>query len=428
MNVLVIGSGGREHALAWAVSRSPAGANVYVAPGNPGTKHIAQNVALDAADFAAVADFCKGGGVDLVVVGPENPLADGIADYLRDKGIAVFGPGRAGAMLEASKTHAKQFMERHGVPHAGFASFTDLDLARDHVKSVAGPYVLKADGLALGKGVSILSDRQEALAVLDSLFSGKAHGNAGKRVVIEEFLEGRELTVMALTDGKTLFPLPFARDHKRVFDGDRGPMTGGMGAFSPVPLADKGMERQVIQDILHRTLDGLKQDGIDYRGVIYAGLMMTKDGPKVLEYNVRFGDPESQCVLPLLSGDLAGALLACAEGRLAEFLQASLLTVKDGACVTVVMASGGYPGPYRKGLPVSGTERSAAGPALEDTLVFHAGTKEEGGQVVTSGGRVLAVAALGPTIENAAERAYARVDTIRFEGAHYRRDIVGDAK
>ncbi|MGE5580704.1 MAG: phosphoribosylamine--glycine ligase [Bacillota bacterium] len=430
MNVLVIGSGGREHALAWAVRRSASVRSLYIAPGNPGTGSIGENVelsALSAGDHVSVARFCRDRGIGLVVVGPENPLAEGIADSLRSEGIPVFGPGKAGAMLEAAKTYAKEFMGRHGVPHGAYRSFTDLGEALAHVESTKGPWVMKADGLALGKGVTITSDKQEAIEALKGYFSGKLHGDAGLRVEMEEFLSGVELTAMALTDGKTLFPLPFARDHKRVFDGDKGPMTGGMGAYSPVPLSGERLERAILQDVLQRTLAGLQEEGIDYKGVLYAGLMLTADGPKVLEYNVRFGDPESQCVLPRLRGDIAAAFLACAEGRLGEFLERTPITVSDEACAAIVMASGGYPGSYRKGYPIYGLDEACGGEWAHDPPVFHAGTRAESGQIVTAGGRVLAVPALGQTVSEAGRRAYERVRDVRFEGASFRKDIVDDA-
>lgn len=427
MNVLVIGSGGREHALAWAVRRSPSTGSLYIAPGNPGTRSIGENVQLSASDHVAVARFCKDRGIGLVVVGPENPLAEGIADFLRGEGIPVFGPGKAGAMLEAAKTYAKEFMSRHGVPHGAYRSFTDLDEAVAHVDSTEGPWVMKADGLALGKGVTITAGRREAHEALKGYFSGKLHGEAGLRVEMEEFLNGLELTAMALTDGKTLFPLPFARDHKRVFDGDKGPMTGGMGAYSPVPLHGDGLERVIVHDILGRTLAGLQEEGIDYRGVIYAGLMLTADGPKVLEYNVRFGDPETQCVLPRLQGDIAAAFLACAEGRLGEFLERNPITVSGDACAAIVMASGGYPGSYGKGYAISGLDEASSGEWAQDPPVFHAGTKVEGGRIVTAGGRVLAVPAMGSTVSDAGRRAYERVCVLGFEGASFRKDIVDDA-
>lgn len=435
MNVLVVGSGAREHALVWAIRRSPSAALVFAAPGNPGTRAIAENVPLDPSDFNGIAGLCKDNRIDLVVVGPDNPLADGIADFLRERGVEVFGPGKAGAVLEASKSAAKEFMRRHGVPHASTRVFNDAEQAKEYVGTTTGPWVIKADGLALGKGVTITSDRPEALDVVGALMSGSLHGAAGRTIVIEEFLSGKELTAMALTDGNILFPLPFARDHKRVFEGDLGPMTGGMGAFSPVPLppapgTSRSVEQVIVEDILQRTLNGLKADNVDFRGVIYAGLMLTDGGPRVLEYNVRFGDPETECVLPRLDGDFARALMACAQGRLSGFLGGGGLRVKPEACISVVMASGGYPGSYRKGLAIEGAEEACAGdrsPA-EAPVIFHAGTKEDGGKLVTSGGRVLAVTATGPTVQAAADRAYARAASIKFEGAFFRRDIALDAK
>jgi phosphoribosylamine--glycine ligase len=441
MNVLVVGSGGREHALAWAVRRSPGAERVYIVPGNPGTAATGENIPLDPMDFTGIGSFCRERGVDLVVVGPDNPLAAGIADVLRDQGISVFGPGKAGARLESSKTFGMEFMRDHGVPCPSFAAFGAQDEALEHVRSTAGPWVIKADGLALGKGVAITPDRDEARQVVQGFMSGGTHGEAGKKVVIQEFLEGRELTAMAVTDGQVSFALPFARDHKRVYDGDRGPMTGGMGAFSPVPLPPReapdsqrsgepgdarSMEEVIVQDVLERTIAGLKRERIDFRGVIYAGLMLTRHGPRVLEYNVRFGDPEAQCVIPRLEGDFAGALLACATGRLRDFVEAGGLAVKPGSCISVVMASEGYPGAYRIGLPISGLNGSGSG-AADDTLVFHAGTREEGGRTVTSGGRVLAVTATGASLPIASGKAYRKVRSIRFEGAHFRRDIAEDA-
>lgn len=427
MDVLVIGSGGREHALAWAIARCESVRSLRIAPGNSGTRSIGENVPLDARDHESVARFCLEKGIDLVVVGPENPMAEGIGDSLRSEGIAVFGPGKAGALLESSKAYGMWFMRKHGVPHPEYRDFRSYDQAAAQVSGSEGPWVLKADGLALGKGVVITADRREALDALSGFFSGKAHGEAGRRVVMQEYLSGRELTAMALTDGKSLCPLPLARDHKRVFDGDRGPNTGGMGAFSPVPL-DAGQERAVLEDVLGRTLKGIRDEGMDYRGVIYAGIMMTGGGPKTLEYNCRFGDPETQCVLPRIKGDFAGALLACAEGRLASFMERAPLVVDEAACTAVVMASGGYPGSYRKGLPIVGLPAAGSGEWAGDPPVFHAGTREDDGRVLTSGGRVLAVPAMGGSIEAAGERAYARLRAIVFEGVHYRTDIVGDAR
>ena len=426
MNVLVAGSGGREHALAWRIARSPGVGQVYAAPGNPGTGEVAENVAIDPLDFQSIHEFCRKNAVDLVVVGPENPLAAGLADFLRERGVAVFGPGRAGAKLESSKAWAKDFMRRHGVPCASYAAFDSPHEAVRHLKSTPGPWVIKADGLALGKGVTITGDLDEAMRTVGRYMDGTLLGEAGRTLVIEEYLEGRELTAMALTDGESLLPLPFARDHKRALDGDRGPMTGGMGAFSPVPLGPRQAElsRAIIDGILRKTVEGLREEGIDYRGVLYAGLMLTESGPKVLEYNVRFGDPEAQCVLPLLEGDFAGVLLACAEGRLKASLDAGALWTSPGYCVSVVMASQGYPGAYPKGIPISGLDAGVGEDG--ETVVFHAGTKVQDGKLVTAGGRVLAVTSVAPTLLEAVEKAYRKVRGIQFQGAQFRSDIARD--
>lgn len=436
MNVLVIGSGGREHALTWAIAKSPSVSRVFVAPGNPGTEGISdsvRNVPLDLSTkgHEEVARFCHQNAVDLVVVGPENPLADGIADHLREAGVNVFGPGRDGAMLEASKGFAKEFMRRHGIPHPGFRTFDTPDTAVEYVLSTQGPWVIKADGLALGKGVSITGDREQAVSTIKEFMNGGIHGEAGRRLVIEEFLTGREISAMALTDGSVILPLPLAKDHKRVFEGDRGPMTGGMGAVSPVDLGEEAaiIEECIREEILERTCAGLKKDGVDFRGVIYAGLMLTGDGPKVLEYNVRFGDPETQCILPRLEGDFAQVLLACALGKLGTLTSPAsgsyaALRARPEACATVVMASGGYPGSYRKGIPITGLDTGAGQTTCpSSTLVFHAGTKRENGLLVTSGGRVLSVTALAPSLDEALRLAYGKVESIKFEHSFVRRDI-----
>jgi phosphoribosylamine--glycine ligase len=433
MNVLVIGPGGREHALAWRIAKSPSVKRVFVAPGNPGILAmvgVAENVSLDLRPegYGELARFCRAESIGLVVVGPENYLADGMADYLREAGISVFGPGKQGAMLESSKAYGMDFARRYGIPHPESECFETCDAALDYVRRTPGPWVIKADGLALGKGVTIVRDREEALLTVREYMSKGAHGEAGRRIVFQEFLEGKEVTAMALTDGSFLIPLPLARDHKRVGEGDTGPMTGGMGAFSPVEQVgqESGLEDRINKEILEQALAGLIAEGIDYRGLLYAGLMITGSGPKVLEFNVRFGDPETQCVLPRLDGDFAGTLLACAEGRLRRYVEALSfsnghpLTVRKEACATVVMASGGYPGAYRKGLPISGLDASAGD---GEVIVFHAGTKAEDGTLVTSGGRVLSVTALAASIEEALRLAYGQASSIRFEGAFYRRDI-----
>ncbi|HHY75410.1 MAG TPA: phosphoribosylamine--glycine ligase [Firmicutes bacterium] len=444
MNVLVTGSGGREHALAWRIARSPSVRRVFVAPGNPGTASTenAENVALDIAPsgFEDIARFSREKEVELVVVGPENHLADGLADYLRAAGINVFGPGKAGTMLEASKSFGMEFARRHGIPHPSSETFDDRREAEDYVKNTPGPWVIKTDGLALGKGVTIATGREAALETVRKVMDEGALGEAGRRVVFQEFLEGQEVTAMCITDGEYMVPLPLARDHKRVGEGDTGPMTGGMGAFSPVDLRryGEGLEEAIRKEVLERAVEGLRADGIDYRGVLYAGLMLTRGGPKVLEFNVRFGDPETQCVLPRLEGDFARVLLACAKRELREYMTGDAvrpedrLRVKVEACATVVMASAGYPGSYKKGVPIHGLALSGGAQApshpagasgREDVIVFHAGTKIEGGTLVTSGGRVLSVTALAPSLDEALRLAYDKVSSIEFEGAFYRRDI-----
>ncbi|MGI6164049.1 MAG: phosphoribosylamine--glycine ligase [Bacillota bacterium] len=423
MRILVVGSGGREHALAWVIGNCPEVEKLWIAPGNPGTAEVGTNVNIDPLDFEAIARLCREESIGLVAVGPEKPLSAGIADFLWEKGIPTFGPTKAGANLEASKSAAKEFMERHNIPHPQFRVFESSKEAVDYIQSVPGPWVIKADGLALGKGVIITADINEAIEVINELLSGRLHGEAGKRIVIEEFLEGTEATAMALCDGNCIYPLPMAKDHKRVYDGDQGPMTGGMGAFSPLPFVSGEMEQDIFRNVLDRTLAGLKKDGIDYRGVIYAGLMLTRSGPKVLEYNVRFGDPEAQCVLPRLSGNVSGLLMACAEGKLAGFLSGHEIGVKDKAASTVVMASQGYPGKYAKGFPIKGLDR-ARQVSPGNVIVFHAGTgKDEDGHLVNSGGRVLAVTTLGSTLGEARADAYRAVREISFSGAYYRTDI-----
>ncbi|MBE3518787.1 MAG: phosphoribosylamine--glycine ligase [Firmicutes bacterium] len=447
MRVLVIGSGGREHALAWALSKSPSVTELYIMPGNPGTLSLGENIGIDPMNFGAVLEFCQRIRMDLVVVGPENPLAAGIADYLRAKGISVFGPGEMAARLESSKSFAKQFMQRHGIPHPRFEVFEDPVEAKEYVNRTTGPWVIKADGLALGKGVLVTGDRSEALTVLANMMSGKILQGAGRKVVIEEYLSGYEVTAMALVDGERFHMLPVAKDHKRLLDGDEGPMTGGMGAISPVPLLSPDDVRSIERDVFEKVLRGLQEEDLDYRGILYAGLMMTREGPKVLEFNVRFGDPEAQCVLPRLEGDLAEIFLKVAQGRMDDVR----LTVRPEASTTVVMASRGYPGEYEKGFVISGIDDALA---LESVLVFQAGTMPLGGgsgvssagaawktpqrdvsgkvgekhpgllvPVKTWGGRVLSVTALGTDLEESRKRAYEACSLIRFEGAYYRKDI-----
>lgn len=447
MKVLVIGSGGREHALAWALSSSPSVSALYIMPGNPGTMALGENIGIDPSDFGAVLEFCHRVRMDLVVVGPENPLAGGIADYLRAKGISVFGPGEMAARLEASKAFAKEFMARHGIPHPRFAVFQDLTRAQGYIRNTRGPWVIKADGLALGKGVVVTADRSEAMSVLEGMMSGKVLQGAGRKVVIEEYLTGNEVTAMAFVDGRRFHILPLAKDHKRLLDGDQGPMTGGMGAVSPVPFLSDEEVRRIEEEVFERALAGLQADDLDYRGLLYAGLMITAEGPKVLEFNVRFGDPETQCVLPRLEGDLAEILLNVARGDMGGVR----LGVRLESSTAVVLASRGYPGEYRRGFVISGIEEALA---MENVFVFHAGTMPLGGapasrvldsgssgpkeirpkegeqkspfQVVpvkTWGGRVLTVTALGRDLEESTRRAYEACSLIRFDGVYFRKDI-----
>lgn len=398
--VLVVGSGGREHAIAEAFARSPAVERVIVAPGNGGW-HDTADVAVDDVDGLLAI------GADLTFVGPEAPLAAGIVDRFRAEGRAIFGPTAAAARIEASKAFAKDFMERHGIPTAKSARFDDLDEAEAWLEANWGPLVLKASGLAAGKGVLLPDGLPEARIGLRELMSGR-FGDAGSTVVIEERLEGPEVSLLAFCDGKTAAPMPAARDHKRIFEGDRGPNTGGMGAVAPVEV--DGFEA-LVRDVLQAAVDGMAADGEPYVGVLFAGLMLTPDGPRVLEYNCRFGDPETQVLLPLLESDLYEVVTACLEGRL------EAVHFRDAHAATVVLASEGYPGTYPKGRAITGLER------VQDATVFHAGTRRAERGWVTSGGRVLAVTGVGESRREALARAYAGADTIHFEGRQLRRDI-----
>jgi phosphoribosylamine---glycine ligase len=415
--VLVIGGGGREHALCWALDRAPSVTSVVCAPGNAGIAEVAEVVPVDPVDPAAVVALARAVAADLVVVGPEAPLVAGVVDALRDAGITAFGPTAAAARLEASKAFAKGVMAAAGVPTARHWSGADPDAARAALDAFTPPYVVKADGLAAGKGVRICADRAEAEdAIADALVRG-AFGAAGRSVVLEAFLEGPECSLFGLSDGHVVLPMAPAQDAKRAFDGDRGPNTGGMGAYSPVPAVGPEVVEDVRRRVLQPVVDEMRRRGTPFTGVLYAGLALTADGPVVIEFNARFGDPETQIVLPLLDEDLGALLLACAQGRLGD---RGPLRVADDACVTVVVAGGGYPGPSPTGLPVEGLAAAAEAGAV----VFHAGTAAgpEGG-VVTAGGRILAVTGLGPTLADARARAYAGVAAVRIEGARHRTDI-----
>ena len=422
LTVLLIGSGGREHALAWALARSPHVGQVYVAPGNAGTEWpaasemaAATNVAISADDAPALLAFARGQRVDLTVVGPEAPLAAGVVDLFQEARLPIFGPSRAAARLEASKSFAKDFMRGCAIPTGGYAAFTDYEAARRYLAGT-GPVVVKADGLAAGKGVLICDGEEAAQAALRQVMLAREFGAAGDTVVVEERLSGPEVSVLAFSDGRTVALMPPARDHKRVFDGDRGPNTGGMGAFAPPPDVDAPLVDEIRRTVLQPAVDGMAARGTPYVGVLYAGMMLTAAGPRVLEFNCRFGDPETQAILPLLDGDLAEIMLACVEGRLDQVD----VRWRRGACATVVLASQGYPGVYPKGRPISGLDEAAG---CEAVAVFHAGTARRDGHVVTAGGRVLAVSATGDDLPSALARAYAGVERIHFEGMHYRRDI-----
>lgn len=413
MRILVVGGGGREHALVWKLAQSPRVDEIYCAPGNAGISREATCVPIGAEDIPALVDFAVEETIGLVVVGPEAPLVAGLVDALEAKGIAAFGPSRQAAMLEGSKAWAKEFMARHGIPTAPYQVFTEIGPALEYARSL-GSCVIKADGLAAGKGVTVADTQAEAVSVLKDLLVDQKLGPAGRRVVIEERLAGEEVSVLAFTDGKTLLPLPAAQDHKRADDGDQGPNTGGMGAFSPPPFFTPELEKQVVEEILRPAVAGMAAEGQPYRGVLYAGLMLTGDGPKVLEFNCRFGDPETQVLLPRLESDLVEVMAATAAGRLSEVN----ITHKSGAAVCVVLAAGGYPGPYRRGEEITGLEELSP-----EVLAFHAGTSWQDGRLVTSGGRVLGITATAPTLGEAVALAYRGVEKIGFAGCHYRRDI-----
>ena len=415
MNILLLGSGGREHALAVALAASPRCDELYIAPGNGGTAAVGENVLLDAEDPAAVADFARENGCGLVVIGPEAPLVVGVADAVRAVGIPCFGPGAEGAQVEGSKKFSKELMERAGVPTAAYASFTDEAAALAYVRDQGAPLVVKADGLAAGKGVVVATELSQVEDAVRACFDG-AFGKAGATVVIEEMMTGPECSLLAFTDGETVRPMCTSQDHKRALEGDRGPNTGGMGAYAPVPIVTDE-EHAAMVDALEKTVAQLHAEGIDYRGCLYGGFMLTPAGPKVLEFNARFGDPETQVVIPRLENDLVEVMLAVAEGRLSEVE----LRWSDRWAVTVVLTSAGYPGSYEKGKVITGVEDAEA---MDDVTVYHAGTAlTDAGELVTSGGRVLDVTALGDTFEAARDRAYAACEKIQFEGKTLRHDI-----
>jgi phosphoribosylamine--glycine ligase len=417
MKVLILGSGGREHALAWKAAQSRLVQKLYCAPGSDAFGALAECIPLDCCNGTEVAGFCAEKGVDLVIVGPEMPLASGVVDVLRRAGVRVFGPGQSAARLESSKAFAKQFLVRHGIPTANGTTCACLEEAAAALDAMKFPLVVKADGLAAGKGVRVCQDRAEAEETLEDFMSLKTLHAAGETVVIEECLSGPELSAMALVDGRTYKLLPHSRDHKRLLDGDKGPNTGGMGAFAPVEVGPQ--VQRAVEAVFDAALAGLRADGLDYRGVLYAGLMLTAQGPKVLEFNCRFGDPETQAILPLLDCDLVALTMACADGRLGS----AQLKVRPGACVCVTIASENYPRAPMTGRPITGLEDF---PASQDLMIFHAGTARPGGRWTTAGGRVLGITAWGPDAAAARRRAYEGVSRVCYDGMHFRRDIAGE--
>ncbi len=415
MNILLLGSGGREHALAWKMAASPLTDRLVCAPGNAGIAREAECVALDIADHAAVIGFCRANAIDFVVVGPEGPLCAGIVDDLEAARIKAFGPSRAAAQLEGSKGFTKDLCRSNRIPTAAYERFRAADSANAYVRARGTPIVIKADGLAAGKGVIVAQNLAEAEAAIDMLLGG-GMGDAGAEVVVEEFLDGEEASFFALCDGDTAIPLASAQDHKRAFDGDTGPNTGGMGAYSPAPIVDAAMSAQVMREIVLPTLAAMKAMGTPFKGVLYAGLMITAEGPKLIEYNVRFGDPECQVLMLRLMSDLVPALLASRDGVLKSL---DLRWYREAA-LTVVMAARGYPGSYAKGSVINGLNAAAA---VEGVEIFHAGTKTEGGRILANGGRVLNVSALGGTVREARARAYEAISRIRWPEGFYRKDI-----
>ena len=412
VNILVIGSGGREHALFWKLKESPQTDKIYAIPGNPGMGEMTN---ISVTDNAAILRFAKEKEIGLVVVGPEVPLINGLVDDLENTGIRAFGPRANAAQIEGSKAFAKNLMKKYGIPTAHYEVFTEAEPARAYIRRTGAPIVVKADGLAAGKGVIVAMSEQEALDAVDTIMEDNAFGDAGARVVIEEFMEGEEASLLAFTDGTIIRPMISAQDHKRAFDGDEGPNTGGMGTYAPAPVMTPEMTERAVEEILKPTIAAMEKEGCPYRGCLYLGLMVTHEGPKVVEFNARFGDPETQVVLPLLDGDLVQIMCACADGTLADVP----IHWRNGAAVCVVIAAGGYPAAYEKGYEISGLSTAES----MGVLVFHAGTAERNGKIITNGGRVLGVVGIGEDIAAAVKKTYAAVEKISFKDAYYRKDI-----
>lgn len=416
MKVLVVGSGGREHALVWKISKSPMVSKIYCAPGNAGISQQAELVSISSNDLNGLLAFALGEKIDLTVVGPEEPLTKGIVDLFEAKGLLIFGPNRKAAEIEGSKAFAKQLMKKYGIPTASYEIFEDSDEAINYIKIKGTPIIVKADGLAAGKGVIVCRSQEEAISAINRIMVDRIFGDAGKRIVIEECLYGEEASFLALTDGRSILPLASSQDHKPVFDDDKGPNTGGMGAYSPAPVITPEIHERIVEEILKPIIYGLSEEGKPYRGCLYAGLMIQEGRPKVLEFNARFGDPETQPILMRLKGDLVPLLLACIKGGISNFE----IEWDRRASVCVVMASRGYPGEYEKGKIINGLERVLS---MKDIFVFHAGTATKDGLFITNGGRVLGVTGLGEDIRDAIDKTYEAVRLISWEGVHYRTDI-----
>jgi len=426
MRILVIGSGAREHALVWKIAQSKLVDKIFSAPGNAGILQQAECLDISSEDITRLLDFARKEKIDLTVVGPEAPLAKGIVDEFMHYKLRIFGPNKLAAKLEASKVFAKELMAKYKVPTASFKIFSaeggsayagDINDAYKYIDKIGAPCVVKADGLAQGKGVIVAKTIAEAKEAVKLIMEERVFGEAGKRIIIEDYLEGQEASIIVITDSREVIPLASSQDHKRVFDQDKGPNTGGMGAYSPTPIVDESLFKEIMTKIIYRIIDGLVTEGIDYRGALYAGIMITKDGPFVLEFNVRFGDPETQAILPRLNSDLVEVMFATSEGKLARIKS---LSWDSRFCICVVCASGGYPGNYEKGKEIFGLEEVKK---IPDIVVFHAGTKKQDGKILTNGGRVLGVTGLGSTLKAAIDKTYQAVEKIHFEGMHYRKDI-----
>jgi phosphoribosylamine--glycine ligase len=416
VRILVIGSGGREHTLTWKLAQNPVVEKIYCSPGNGGTASIAENVEIKADEVKALAQFAEEKRVDLTVVGPEAPLVEGIVNEFERRGLKIFGPRSEAALIEGSKVFAKKLMEKYSIPTGEAEIFENYDEAADFVKKRKPPLVVKADGLAAGKGVTVCFSHEEAIKALEDCFLRKKFGRAGEKVIVEEYLEGEEVSFFIFTDGEEALPMLTAQDYKRVFDKDKGPNTGGMGSYSPAPFVHFELEKRIMDEIMLPTVEALRREGREYKGVLYGGLIVTEEGPKVLEFNCRFGDPEAQVILPLMQSDLLEIMMAVVEGNLREYR----LNWRDDKCVDVVLASGGYPGRYEVGFEIEGIEEALK---IKNVFLFHAGTEKRGDKFYTSGGRVLNVSAVGKSYKEAREKAYLAIEKIRFKNMHYRKDI-----